>query len=225
MASSLFELLKLGNLKRECIIVIDAKCKHMIEKNEQCYFHSYLKLLDHLTAEEKALTLPNLKVQQLGKGDFFLKSGDTQKDLGFIIEGLFRRYYINEKGSDITTGFAKENEYLTDYPAFIMQKPTKYYFQCLEPSIIVTISFKGIQESYEQFENGQLYGRLMAEKVLTIFNNRIEGFLFLTAEERYLKFMTEYPDLMNRVSLTHLSSFLGIERQSLSRIRKRIASR
>jgi hypothetical protein len=70
-----------------------------------------------------------------------------------------------------------------------------------------------------------MQGRLVAEKVLTILNDRVESFLFNTAEERYLKFINENPDLIQRVSLTHLSSFLGIERQSLSRIRSKIAKK
>ncbi|MEL7118206.1 MAG: Crp/Fnr family transcriptional regulator [Bacteroidota bacterium] len=196
-----------------------------MNKNDQHYYNSFLKWLTHLTPEEIEVTRAMLKIKRFNKGDFFLKSGTIQRALGFVVEGLLRRYYINDKGSDITTAFIKEDEYVTDYPAFITQKPSTNFLQCLEPSIIVTISYEGIQESYKKFENGQLYGRLMAEKVLTLYNDRIEGFLFLTAEERYLKFVSEYPDLMNRVSLTHLSSFLGIERQSLSRIRKRIAMR
>ena len=196
-----------------------------MNKNDQYYYNAFLKWLSHLTAEEIEETKAMLKIKKLNKGDFFVESGTIQKELGFVVEGLLRRFYINDKGSDITTGFIKEYEYVTDYPAFINQKPTKNFLQCLEPSVVVAISYEGIQTSYQQFKNGQLYGRLMAEKVLTLYNDRIEGFLFLTAEERYLKFISEYPDLMNRVSLTHLSSFLGIERQSLSRIRKRIATR
>ena len=196
-----------------------------MNNNDQDYYNAFLKWLSHLTSEEIEQTRAMLKIKKLNKGDFFVKSGTIQKELGFVVEGLLRRYYINDKGNDITTGFIKEDEYVTDYPAFINQKPTKNFLQCLEPSVIVTISYEGIQKSYKEFTNGQLYGRLMAEKVLTLYNDRIEGFLFLTAEERYLKFISDYPDLMNRVSLTHLSSFLGIERQSLSRIRKRIATR
>ena len=64
-----------------------------------------------------------------------------------------------------------------------------------------------------------MQGRFIAENVLTILSDRVESFLFNTAKERYLKFITENPELLQRVSLTHLSSFLGIERQSLSRIR------
>ena len=79
--------------------------------------------------------------------------------------------------------------------------------------------------SYDKFKNSEMQGRLIAEKVLTILNDRVESFLFNTAEERYLSFMHENPDLIQRISLTHLSSFLGIERQSLSRIRSRIATK
>jgi hypothetical protein len=66
-------------------------------------------------------------------------------------------------------------------------------------------------------------GRLIAEEVLRQQQRRIESFQFDSAEQRYLDFIKEHPELFNRVSLTHLSSFLGIERPSLSRIRKRIA--
>lgn len=196
-----------------------------MKKNHESYLNSYLKNLSHSTPQEIDYVRPYLKIKEYRKRDFFLKRGDVQKEMGFISVGLVRRYYINEKGNQITTGFAKENEYLTDYPAFIKQRPTKYFLQCIEPSVIIGVPYSIIQLSYEKFTNGQLYGRLMAEQTLTILNDRIEGFLFNTAEERYLKFVKKHPELMNRVSLTHLSSFLGIERQSLSRIRKRITKK
>jgi len=143
--------------------------------------------------------------------------------MGFICNGLIRRFYINEKGNQITTGFTKENEYITDYPAFIRQRASKYYLQCLEPTTIVKLPYDSIQETYSKFRNSEMQGRLIAENVLTILNDRVESFLFNTAEERYLKFISENPNLIQRVSLTHLASFLGIERQSLSRIRSKLA--
>jgi len=79
-----------------------------------------------------------------------------------------------------------------------------------------------IQKGYEQFPIFERYGRLIAEEVLKMQQKRIEGFLFENAETRYLEFVKENPDLFNRVSLSHLASFLGIERQSLTRIRKKL---
>jgi DNA-binding MarR family transcriptional regulator len=67
------------------------------------------------------------------------------------------------------------------------------------------------------------YGRLVAEEVLKFQQKRIESFLFETAEQRYLNFVKEQPELLSRVSLSHLSSYLGIERQTLTRIRKKLA--
>ena len=169
--------------------------------------------------------LPHLTFQYIKKSGFYLSYGDIQTEMGYVSEGLLRRYYINDKGNQITTGFTKEDEYITDYPAFIRQRPTRLYIQALEPTIIINLPYEIIQECYRRFKNSEMQGRLIAENVLTILNNRVEGFLFNTAEERYLQFLENHKDLMNRISLTHLASFLGIERQSLSRIRKKLSEK
>lgn len=196
-----------------------------MKEAHQKYYEIYLQQFSHLRAEEIDFIRPHLSIQEIAKGDFFLQEGEVQTQMGYVCYGLLRRYFINDKGSEITTGFVKENEYATDYPAFIRQKPSKYFLQCLEPTLIVNLPYAIIQESYHKFKNSEMQGRLIAEKVLTILSDRVEGFLFNTAEERYIHFLKEHEDLMNRISLTHLASFLGIERQSLSRIRKRIANK
>ncbi|MER3318056.1 MAG: Crp/Fnr family transcriptional regulator [Allomuricauda sp.] len=196
-----------------------------MKENHPKYIESYLQLFSHLSPEELKLFRSQLSIKQYKQKDYFFKNGEIQKKMGFVCKGLLRRYYINEKGKTITTGFVKENEYATDYPAFIQQRPSKYYMEFLEPSIIIELSYDDIQEGYTNFKSHERYGRLIAEKVLTIQTDRVESFLFETAEERYLNFVNANPDLLNRISLTHLSSFLGIERQSLSRIRGKIAKK
>lgn len=196
-----------------------------MSKTSNKHFQLYFNQFEYASNEEKDFIAQDLGLITLKKGDYFLKAGKTQDKMGFISEGLIRRFYINEKGNKITTGFTKELEFVTDYPAFIRQIPTKYFLQCLEPTTIVTLPYQTIQDSYSKFKNSDTQGRLIAEKVLTILSDRVESFLFNTAEERYLKFISENPDLSQRISLTHLSSFLGIERQSLSRIRKNIVQK
>lgn len=189
------------------------------------YYNSYLKLFPHSSSEELEILRSQLVIKELNKKEFFFNAGEIQKNMGYVCKGLLRRYYINDNGNKITTGFVKENEYATDYPAFIRQKPTKYFMECLEPSIIIELSYENIQEGYKKFKNNEKYGRLVAEYVLTVQTDRVESFLFETAEERYLNFIKQNPDLMNRISLTHLASYLGIERQSLSRIRSKLAKK
>lgn len=146
-----------------------------------------------------------------------------QQEIGFVFQGLIRAFYIDNQGNEITVNFVRENRYATHYTAFITQSPGKYYFQCIEPTILVNISYDHIQTGYDKFPDIERYGRLIAEEVLKFQQKRIESFLFDTAEQRYLDFIKENPDLFNRVSLSHLSSFLGMERQTLTRIRQKLA--
>lgn len=186
------------------------------------YLSSFGALCPKVTTVELDYLMSGLTVSQLKPKHFYLHANTVQKEIGFVFSGLVRGFYIDDKGDQITVNFARENQYVTHYPAFITQTPSKYYFQCLEPTIIVNLAYKHIQECYDRFPALERYGRLIAEEALKIQQRRIESFLFENAEARYLDFMERNPDLFNRVSLSYLSSYLGIERQSLTRIRKRL---
>lgn len=164
-----------------------------------------------------------LRVVELQPKHFFIHANVIQQEIGFVFQGLIRAFYIDIQGNEITVNFVQENRYATHYTAFITQTPVKYYFQCIEPTILVNLSYDHIQTGYDKFPDIERYGRLIAEEVLKFQQKRIENFLFDTAEQRYLDFIKENPDLFNRVSLSHLSSFLGMERQTLTRIRQKLA--
>lgn len=164
-----------------------------------------------------------LRVVELQPKHFFIHANVIQQEIGFVFQGLIRAFYIDNQGNEITVNFVQENRYATHYTAFITRTPGKYNFQCIEPTILVNLSYDHIQTGYDKFPDIERYGRLIAEEVLKFQQKRIESFLFDTAEQRYLDFIKENPDLFNRVSLSHLSSFLGMERQTLTRIRQKLA--
>lgn len=186
---------------------------------------SIKELCPKLTNDELAHFATKLSIKTLKKKDFFLQAGKTQAALGFITEGLVRSFFVDQHGNEITVGFYAEAEYATHYPAFITRKPSQYSIQCLEPTTFVCLSFEDIQSIYQQVPGFERYGRLVSEEILKQQQTRIESFIFQTAEERYLDFIKRAPTLFNRVSLSHLCSFLGIERQSLTRIRQKIANK
>lgn len=189
----------------------------------RAYLNSVISLCPKLTDLEKDYLLSGLTVHELKSKQFYLQANTVQKEIGFVFSGLLRAFYIDENGKEISVNFVPEKSYATHYSAFITQTPSKYYFQCIEKSIIVNLSFKHIQEGYEKFANLERYGRLVAEEVLKKQQKRIESFLFENAETRYINFTKENPKLFNRVSLSYLASYLGIERQSLTRIRKKLS--
>jgi CRP/FNR family transcriptional regulator, anaerobic regulatory protein len=196
-----------------------------LDKIKETYLNALTTLCPKLTMAELAHFAESMTISELKNKSFYIKGGDIQKHIGFVYQGLLRAYYIDAKGNEITIRFALENTYATDYSAFINQEPSKYFIQCIEPSILVNLSYECIQSGYENFAGFERFGRLIAEKILKAQQKRIESFLFENAEERYLDFIKRHPDMFNRVSLSYLSSFLGIERPSLSRIRKKLAQK
>ncbi|MFM8370961.1 MAG: Crp/Fnr family transcriptional regulator [Bacteroidota bacterium] len=187
------------------------------------YMEAVTALCPKVTDKELEYLRSGLTVTELKPRQFYIQANTVQKEIGFVFSGLLRAFFVDHSGSEISVNFIREGKYATHYPAFISQVPCKYYFQCIEPSMIVSLSYSHIQEGYNNYPGLERYGRLIAEEVLKSQQRRIEGFLFDNAETRYLDFIRENPDLFGRVSLSFLSSYLGIERQSLTRIRKRLA--
>jgi len=142
--------------------------------------------------------------------------------LSFVAQGLMRVYYVNPQGQEVTIRFAAEGDYSTDYYAFITQTPSLFHLQSLEPTTLLTASYQHIQHCYQLHPGLERYGRLIAEEVFKDQHQRLVSFQMDPAEQRYLHFLHQHPALFQRISLTHLASYLGIERQSLSRIRKKL---
>ncbi|WKN43761.1 Crp/Fnr family transcriptional regulator [Tunicatimonas pelagia] len=176
-----------------------------------------------LNEDEWRFLRSGCQIQEYERKSYFISDGEVQTALGFLNSGLIRGYYINNKGEEITIRFVAENGYATHYSAFINAQPSRYYFQCLENCQIVLLPLQTVNRGYAKFKGLERFGRLIAERILAFQQARIEDFQFLDAEQRYRKFTQEYPQLFNRVSLSHLSTYLGIQRPSLSRIRKKIA--
>lgn len=166
-----------------------------------------------------------LKEKRFNKKDIIFSTEQVQKEIGFITTGLVRSFFVDKNGYEKTMRFHFENAFVTHYVAFITQQPSRYTYVCLEPTTIVTLSYDDMHLAYKTLPSIQKYGRIMAEEILKMQQYRIESFLFLTAEERYLDFIKQNPNLFNRVSLSHLSSYLGIERQTITRIRQKLAGK
>ncbi len=186
------------------------------------FLNSVSALCPRVTKDELNYLQSGLTITELKSKHFYIHANTIQKEIGFVFSGLLRAFYIDKDGNEISVSFTSEGKYATHYAAFITQTPSKYYFQCIEPSILINLPYAHIQEGYNKFPNLERYGRLISEEVLKMQQKRIESFLFENAETRYLEFVKENHDLFNRVSLSHLASFLGIERQSLTRIRKKL---
>lgn len=187
-------------------------------------FKEWLKKVSFLSEADCALFEPALQTRQISNKEILLKEGQVCRELGFINKGIFRTYYLSD-GKEINTHFSFENEFVVNYDSFLQEAPGRYFIQALEDAEIVTFNLQTLQNAYNQSHNWERFGRLMAEYSYKLTTKRVEGFMFLNAEQRYLQMVKETPYFIDRIPLYHLASYLGIERESLSRLRKKISGK
>lgn len=194
----------------------------IMNKEIKLYLKHLKEVCPNFTAEELENFALGLSVSHLDKNQTYLQAGKVQEQGGFLINGLIRAYYTDENASQKTIYFIPENEYAFHYSSFMSNVPSPLTFKCLEPTIIVHFPRHYLAEAYHKFPSFNVYGRLIIEEKHRIQQNRLEGLLFQNAEQRYNNFVDQYPDLFSRVSISHLCSYLGVERQTLTRIRNKL---
>ncbi len=193
-----------------------------MEQLEQ--FKGWLRNIPFITEEDCAFFLPWLKTRQYKAREFFVAEGTTCKEVGFVNKGSFRTYYIQD-GKEINTCFYFENQFVVEYDSFLKGAPSRYFIQALEDSETVCFSLPVVLEAYNKSKNWERFGRLMAEESYKIVAQRMESLLFLDGEQRYRQLLETEPYLFERVPLYHIASYLGMERESLSRLRKKVANK
>lgn len=187
-------------------------------------FKNWLKQFSFLTEKDCSLFEPFLKLKQLKFKDHFLNEGNVCQEIGFVNKGCFRTYYLAD-GKEINTHFTFENEFVTDYDSFLQNKTSRYFIQALEDAEIVTFNLFALQNAYNQSQNWERFGRMIAEQSYKLTTQRVESFLFLDGEQRYLELLKNQPQVFDRIPLYHIASYLGLERESLSRLRKKVAGK
>ncbi len=144
--------------------------------------------------------------------------GHTCKTIYFIKKGLARIYYLHD-GIDITENFFFENSIIARVESLLTGKPSRKAIQILEDAVIISINANALFELYDRFPEIERLFRKIFEAGYVDTVNRIEGMQFHTAEERYKALLHEVPDVLKRVPLKYVASYLGITQVSLSRIR------
>lgn len=176
-----------------------------------------------LTDDEFASLEKSLIVKKITKGNYLVKQNQVCDYIGFINQGSFRMFYIlNDK--EINLHFFLENEFVVVYNSFLTGMPSAFYIEALEDCELILFYKNDVEKNYTLYHNWERFGRKIAEHVYLGVENRIHSFLFMNAEERYLHLLHTKPEIFRKVQLYHIASYLGIERESLSRLRKKLNS-
>jgi CRP-like cAMP-binding protein len=176
-----------------------------------------------LDEKEKDFLKTVFKVKTFKKGEYFLKEEQVCKEVGFVVKGLVR-YFINNDGEEQIYDFAKQGSFMCNYESFLDHSQSNKNIQCIEDSILLTISFDNLQSLHDNLKEGQKLGRIILEQKFVDAIKKVTSLYTHQPEQRYLHFIQSYPDLQQRIPQYYISSFVGVKPQSLSRIRKRLGS-
>lgn len=179
-----------------------------------------------LTAADFQLSAPFWHHKTYKKGEYYNQHKAICKNLGFITNGVFRSYIIDEKtGEEKNIFLYSTNGFVVTFKSFVNQIPCDYHTQAMTEATVIYINITDLLLLYRQSHKWETFGRLLAQEAFNVAMARTESFLFQTPEERYLDLVKQHPDIFNTIPLYHISSYLGIQGPSLSRIRKRISGK
>lgn len=165
-----------------------------------------------------------VEYKTLGKGETLLAIDDVCDYVGRVEEGVMRMFYLDATGRDISFSFFLEQDIFTNYEGLLTGQASKMEIQALTEVQLILIRKKALFALYESSFYWQKIGRLMSDAIFLHAKERIDFLLFLTPEQRYLHMMQQQPQLAQLVPQKYIASYLGIQPQSLSRIKKRLAT-
>lgn len=188
--------------------------------------NTYIKqIFKDLDFSEKEIQLINNAFQKVkfNKGAVLIEEGETVNTQYFIMEGCLRSYRINKLGKEFTVQFGVKDWWISDYTAFFSSEKAIMTVEVIQDAILYKITNEQKEFLYDQVPKIEHFFRLKLEKAFASFQKRIIANLSLTAAERYINFITTYPNIEQSVKNYHIASYLGITTESLSRIRKELA--
>lgn len=184
-----------------------------------------LEIFKGISFSKKEMNLieSKLKKLKLKKGTTILKADDKVNNQYYVYNGCLRTYFIDKSGKEHTLQFAINDWWISDYTAFFTASKAIMYIETIQEATLYEISKKSMEELFIEIPQLETFFRKKMERAFASFQKRILASLAQSAKERYVSFISTYPNIEQAVKNYHIASYLGITTESLSRIRKEIS--
>lgn len=186
-------------------------------------FESYLKDNSGLTAQELDQVRAVVVNRRLRKRQYLLQEGNVCHFNCFVAKGCLRNYRVSEDGNEHILRFAVENWWMSDQESYNNGTRSKNHIDALEDSEVLLIEKQDFNNLLNNIPNFKDFIFDLKARSFDASQNRIMSNISDTAEEKYSNFIEMYPDIFNRVPLRMIASYLGVSRETLSRIRNQYA--
>lgn len=184
-------------------------------------FKKHIEKFAHVSDDEFEEIIKFFDIRDLAKKENLLEAGQICKHHYFVLNGLLRKFFINEKGIEQTTEFAIETWWLTDNFAYEHKIPSEFYIQTVEQSTILYISQDKQEKLLKAFPIMERYFRFVYQRAYAAAQRRIQYLFSFSKEEFYFQAIKNHPEFVQRVPQYLIASYLGFTPEYLSEIRKK----
>ena len=173
-----------------------------------------------LTDDEKELVRQNFTPARLRKRQYILQAGDICKKFAFIVKGAMRMYFVDDKGLEHVVRLGIEDWWMGDRESWIYITPSRYHIDAFEQCDLLYLTLDNAKELEKKIPAfRQMMGKL-DERNNMANERRLTSAISFTAEKRYIEFIECYPQLAARFPQHVIASYLGINKDTLSRVKR-----
>lgn len=183
---------------------------------------AYLSEIKLLSEDEINYSLSFFVHSKLEKDEFFIKENEVCDKVGFIVNGAAKAFSLDSNGSENIICFKFENQFITSYESLILKQNSKKSIRAIEDCDILTLNQGKLASLLTELPSWQFVSKAMVEQELIDKENYRIDFSNKSAKEKYLQVLANSPEIVRRVKVQDLSSYLGITQRTLTRVKKEI---
>ncbi|RNC87264.1 MAG: Crp/Fnr family transcriptional regulator [Winogradskyella sp.] len=176
------------------------------------------EILPKLSDDEFSHITSFFKPLKRKKHQFLVQEGEMVTNEYWVIKGCIKAYYLDQKGKEHILQFATENWWITDFNAYFNQVKATIYIDCIEDSELLSITLDQRNQLCKESHNMEHYWRVKSNYGYAALQQRILSLLWMSAEDRYNQMLKLYPNLFQRVPKKMIAAYLGVSRETLSRL-------
>ena len=182
-------------------------------------FEQYILAKGNFTGEQIRQMCAAAILKKLRRRQLLLSEGEVCRHKIFVTKGMLRTFRLKEDGTEHIMRFAPENNWSVEHESYTHATPSKYYIEAIEDSEVIMWTRERMNELFASIPLFRMFSEQLKEQSLDKGQQRILVNISCTAEEKYHDFIDTYPDIFNRVPLHMVASYLGVSRETLSRVR------
>jgi CRP-like cAMP-binding protein len=154
------------------------------------------------------------------KRQYFLQEGEVCNHTGFIVKGAMRQYSVDARGVEHIVELMLENWWVGDRESMAMGTPSSYYIDAWEETDVLLVSTKNMA-LLRTIPATASVAEIINDRNVAALQNRVHDAISLSAEQRFEKLMRTHPEFLQRFPQHIIASYLGVTKETLSRIRQK----